>query len=122
MNFIFLILVLIAFASVRAQIKWVNNINNNGKWATGCDWPGNNISSLVTPVENCGPTCAATPQCTKFTWLSDSTCLLKSGSTALSNAVVSKDPNSICSAVPSQLIYLNFLNSLAIRYLLRNLF
>lgn len=104
MNLYFLILVLLSFTSVRAQIKWVNNFNNNGQWAIGCDWPGNDISSLNTPVENCGQACAATPQCTKFTWLSDGTCLLKSGSAAVATAVASKDPKSICSTVASQLI------------------
>jgi hypothetical protein len=102
MNLYFLILVLLSFTSVRAQIKWVNNFNNNGQWAMGCDWPGNDLSSLNTPVENCGQACAATLGCTKFTWLSDGTCLLKSGSASISSAVVSKDPNSFCSSVASE--------------------
>ena len=40
----------------------------NGDWAPDCDFPYNDLKTVSTTAENCGPSCQATDKCTHFTY------------------------------------------------------
>ncbi|KAJ1565304.1 hypothetical protein HK405_012681, partial [Cladochytrium tenue] len=51
----------------RRDISWT--INSDGSyWAYGCDWSGNDLSSVLTASADCGSTCIATSGCINFAW------------------------------------------------------
>ncbi|KAJ1555525.1 hypothetical protein HK405_000975 [Cladochytrium tenue] len=51
----------------RRDISWT--VNSDGSyWAYGCDWSGNDLSSVLTPSADCGSTCIATSGCTNLAW------------------------------------------------------
>lgn len=65
-------------------------------WADNCDWPGNDMSNVQVPGEQCGGVCLSTSGCTHFTWTSwnGGTCFLKQGPCSLDQAVYYGDTSS----------------------------
>ncbi len=50
--------------------------NGKVKWASGCDFYGNDIANIPGPGETCGLNCVNNPSCTHFTWFNNY-CYLK---------------------------------------------
>ncbi|OQV15021.1 putative Vascular endothelial growth factor receptor 2 [Hypsibius exemplaris] len=74
---------------VKEEIIWTGNRG------LACDWPGNDIRPVPSPsAEDCNSQCAATLNCTHFTWTLahdgyGDTCFLKSGAVQKTHAVIS---------------------------------
>lgn len=73
------------------------------KWATECDFKGNDLSSAKVRGEDCGGKCAATQSCTHFTWTDwtqdgqgPGTCWMKKGNISPNDAIISSQPNIVC--------------------------
>ncbi|OWA55033.1 putative Vascular endothelial growth factor receptor 3 [Hypsibius exemplaris] len=79
----------------KAVCGLVHAIVWTGNRGLACDWPGNDIHSVPSPsAEHCNSQCAATLNCTHFTWTLahdeyGDTCFLKSGAVQKSHAVSS---------------------------------
>ena len=86
----------LSFPLVRCDINW-----NGQNWAMSCDFPGNDFAQVNTRGEDCGGTCAHTPDCTHFTWgpWNGGTCWMKKGPISKSNAVVPEDQRLVCGVV-----------------------
>ncbi|CAF3697790.1 unnamed protein product [Adineta steineri] len=78
--------------SSNGHISW------NGNWAFGCDFPGNNITSMKTRAEDCSSKCTSIAKCSHFAWHSteSGTCWLKQGLISKNQAIPTSDPNRIC--------------------------
>ena len=88
------------------QIHWQKN--GWWDWATGCDFPGNDLRNETTrvPVTNsCEFKCSVTPECTHFIW-KPRICYLKRGPVAKSDAIIS-DPTMVCAIYLKQDVKLN---------------
>ena len=64
--------------------NWQDGNGGKVKWASGCDFNGNDIAQQAGPAEQCGGFCLANSLCTHFTW-SSNVCYLKrfSGTSAV---------------------------------------
>eukprot|EP00775_Hariotina_reticulata_P014913 gene14913-biopygen17259 len=85
-----------AAAVTVAAIIW------NGDVATGCDFPGQDLTSVRgIAATQCRPRCASTSTCTHFVWSSFSggTCFLKKGPRTKANAISSSDTTMVCGLV-----------------------
>jgi hypothetical protein len=73
----------------------------DGDWAMGCDFPGNDLTSVQIPGERCSAACVGKPGCTHYHWSSSNggTCWMKKGSMDKSKAVKSRDGGSVCGLV-----------------------
>ena len=63
-------------------------IDWQGNWAQNCDFPGNDITSVLVTSELCGPKCSETQGCTHFTWsiYKGGLCWLKDGNVCKTQA------------------------------------
>ena len=64
----------------------------------GCDFKGNDFTSVRCPGEQCSTKCWQTFGCTHYSWtnLNGGTCWLKSGSVTRNDAVPVADQSSVC--------------------------
>ncbi|CAF1100871.1 unnamed protein product [Brachionus calyciflorus] len=83
------------------SIKYLNGIEWNDNWAFGCDFQGNELSSVVIPADKCSSQCSQTPECTHFTWTTwnGGTCWMKKGSVSKNNAFETWDKSMICGVI-----------------------
>ena len=67
-------------------ISWNNG--DDGPWASGCDFNGNDLKNERSRGEECSGKCRQTSGCTHYTWtnFNDGTCWMKQGSISQSNA------------------------------------
>ena len=67
-------------------------------WAHGCDFIGNDLSTVRVAAAHCGPECESTAECTHFTWtkLHGGTCWMKKGPISKSDAVPKRDRSMVC--------------------------
>ncbi|KAJ3128896.1 hypothetical protein HK098_003223 [Nowakowskiella sp. JEL0407] len=76
----------------RGAINWHPQL-----WANGCDWTGNDITSVVTTADQCGPKCEQTNGCTHYAWSKyQSKCWLKSGTVYREDAISVADQTTVC--------------------------
>ncbi|GAV00589.1 hypothetical protein RvY_11415 [Ramazzottius varieornatus] len=77
-------------------IRWTDE-----NYAHGCDFPGNDLSTVKIPGRNCGRTCESTHGCTHFTWSKSEggTCRLKQGGKRKEDAVKVADSSVVCGVV-----------------------
>ncbi|CAF1050459.1 unnamed protein product [Rotaria sordida] len=89
----FLVISILSARVVKRAINW-----NGQNWAMACDFNNNDLSSVQTKPELCGPQCAATAGCTHFTWSNwnGGTCWMKKGPISKSDAVPSTDSSMVC--------------------------
>jgi hypothetical protein len=75
------------------QVNW-----NGNNWALGCDFKGNDLTSVQIPGEKCGEQCSVTPQCTHFTHTkyNGGTCWMKKGPVSPSDAIFTNDNTMVC--------------------------
>ncbi|CAF1100135.1 unnamed protein product [Rotaria sordida] len=92
-------------------------INWNGNnWAMSCDFYGNDLSNVQISGEGCGGKCAATQECTHFTWTqwNGGTCWMKKGPVSKADAFPTNDPYMVCGvnyeSQPSNGNIINILN------------
>ena len=93
----FLCFILLTFQSSLVQsIQW-----QQGGWANGCDFVGQDLSNAQVPASQCGPKCQSTNGCTHYSWTSynGGTCWMKSGSVSQSNATPKSDQSIVCGIV-----------------------
>ncbi|KAJ3316997.1 hypothetical protein HDV06_002213 [Boothiomyces sp. JEL0866] len=77
---------ILAIASIAsAQIQW--NRDQNGDWASDCDFPGNDISWQQTQGPDCSAYCRSVSGCTQYSYY-QGWCYAKSGGLGRGNAVV----------------------------------
>ena len=76
-------------------ISWNNG--DDGPWAFGCDFNGNDLKNERSRGEECSGKCKQTSGCTHYTWtnFNDGTCWMKQGSISQSNAIKGPD-DSVC--------------------------
>ncbi|CAG0887838.1 unnamed protein product [Cyprideis torosa] len=67
-------------------------------WALRCEFPGEGFKTVQVPASGCGPTCLWDTRCTHFSWTSanNGSCVLKSGRIAFSDAICTKDFDTVC--------------------------
>lgn len=101
MNSCFLIF-LLSVVHINAQINW-----QNGDWAMGCDFKGNDLTKALTKGDMCSTKCRQTAGCTHYTWTNfeGGTCWMKKGSVTKSNAVYTGNSNMVCGIVYSNYFY-----------------
>uniref|UniRef100_A0A915JBS5 Apple domain-containing protein n=1 Tax=Romanomermis culicivorax TaxID=13658 RepID=A0A915JBS5_ROMCU len=85
------------FFLITSQIAHAVDWRGNN-WAMGCDFRGNDLSSVRVPGDQCGGTCAGTNDCTHFTWTSyeGGTCWMKRGTVSRNNAFDTDDKSIVC--------------------------
>lgn len=83
---------------VRRSFGW-----NGNNWAIGCDFKGNDLTNAASRAEDCGPLCAATSECTHFTWTdyNGGTCWMKKNSVSKGDAIPKTDSLAVCGVVES---------------------
>ena len=104
---------LIIILGSNPQINWQNGQPTGTKWATACDFKGNDLTNKEVDGPHCAQTCASTFGCTHFTWTNykSFTCWMKKGSISQSNAVYTGDQLILCGIIPSILeFYLIYLD------------
>ena len=81
-------------------MSWNNG--DDGTWAMGCDFDGNDLSNVGSKGEECSGKCKSTSGCTHFTWTdyNGGTCWMKKGSISHSNAKDSAEGN-VCGILKS---------------------
>jgi len=80
-------------------IQWSDS--GNFRWALGCDFQGNDLSSAQVPGSQCGSTCQSTPGCTHMAWTPPSNCWLKTNGVQQSNAISSSTNGIVCGYITS---------------------
>ena len=98
--FIVCLFALIGKHSINAEIQW-----NGNNWAFGCDFPGNDLTSVKIDGARCGSLCFKTPSCTHFTHTAANrgTCWMKSGNVTLSDAIAIDERSTVCGAIYAEL-------------------
>ncbi|KAJ3270149.1 hypothetical protein HDV01_007697 [Terramyces sp. JEL0728] len=71
-----------------AAIDW--NRDQNGDWASNCDFPGNDISWQQTEGPQCSAYCRSVPGCTQYSYY-QGWCYAKSGGLGRNNAIDKQD-------------------------------
>lgn len=66
-----------------------------------CDFPGNDLKTVLSPGELCSSKCQQTSGCTHFAWTAyeGGTCWLKTGKICKSNAVYNHEDGSVCGVI-----------------------
>ena len=86
----------------------------NGDWAFGCDFKGNDLSNARVSGDKCGQTCVSTSGCTHFTWTTynGGTCWMKKGPISKSNAFDTGNKTMVCGVVSGKNDFYYFSNRL----------
>ncbi|KAJ3268154.1 hypothetical protein HDV01_003367, partial [Terramyces sp. JEL0728] len=77
-----------ALISSVSAIDW--NRDQNGDWASNCDFPGNDISWQQTEGPQCSAYCRSVSGCTQYSYY-QGVCYAKSGGLGRANAVYKQD-------------------------------
>ena len=94
---LFLCFILLIFQNSPVQsIQW-----QQGGWANGCDFVGQDLSKAQVEASQCGPTCQSTNKCTHYSWTNynGGTCWMKSGSVSQSYAISISDQSTVCGII-----------------------
>ncbi|UJR34600.1 hypothetical protein I4U23_027376 [Adineta vaga] len=69
--------------------------------AIGCDFPGNDISNIISIGTDCAGICSTTPPCSHFIWnkYNGGTCFMKKGNMTKQDAIATNDLNMICGLI-----------------------
>ncbi|CAF1250178.1 unnamed protein product [Adineta steineri] len=94
-----LIINILSFDLFKCDINW-----NGNDWAHNCEFKENDLSNARVPADQCGGKCAATPECTHFTWTNyeSGTCWMKKGSASKSDAYESYGQQKVCGVVKNE--------------------
>lgn len=75
------------------EIVW-----NEGNYANGCDFPGNDLNKIQSKSEECGSLCDRRRECTHYTWVpfdnedsNNGICWLKRGPVRITDAIPTQD-------------------------------
>ncbi|KAG4078478.1 hypothetical protein HA402_009190 [Bradysia odoriphaga] len=89
--------ILLIMTTFTSGIDW-----NGNDWAMWCDFTGNDLTSVQTRGEDCGPQCILTPGCTHFTWTNynGGTCWMKKNGASKNDAIPKYDSGAVCGVNP----------------------
>ncbi len=68
-------------------------------WANGCNFPNDDLSSVVVSRELCLSYCEQTSQCTHFYWAKNTCFLKKNKQITKANAVNNNNADTLCGIV-----------------------
>jgi beta-glucanase (GH16 family) len=80
------------------NIFWHWDVTTGFNWSQGCDWFGNDLTSVQAGGDRCASLCKSTTGCSHFSWnkYNGGTCWLKTGQVAVSSAIVNLDQSFVC--------------------------
>ena len=80
------------------KFNWKTDSVIGFKWASQCDFEGNDLANAQVPGARCSSTCANRPGCTHFSWnqYNGGTCWMKKGTVNRAEAVKKNEIASVC--------------------------
>jgi hypothetical protein len=91
-----------------SNFQWEDFNNSQEKRSKGCDFPGNDISTVDLGETTCFNLCIAEPECTSYAERNDqesgvTKCYLKTGKSPIARTIFTNDGNAYCSMISARI-------------------